>query len=667
MPSALNLTRRASGVYVLRLFVPKRLQAGVGSKEVHRSTGCRDRQLAMIVAAELAAQWHRALQDLKYMDPTKIAAGSLDLLGDGYIRLGEAAQLLGSDLRRLAGHLQWRKAPFFVMAAGWEGWAVDDVHDLSHEHDGLGQVTVDISEFALNQVGERGVVHRELQLRFSDEALAVAESSAGVAVCQFLAPPSLSRGFIVPLPGVTIQANQLLVRKRDVEGLRAWMATEQAATLPLQAEVRPALASPEVFSHCVPRHAETPLSEVLSRYVEAHRAFWRPNTLSTNEDRAAIFLSLAGDVPLREVDQDFMWSLVEKAKQLPDARHLVRRRFDQLTADANALIVLAEEHTLPRLTAQALAKLVAGFGEILNWAVKRGMLVRNPAAGLGEEAFKVVGGKRKAELEQRVPLSPDDLDKVFSAKWFSSGRGDRTKGGVFHFFRPYYYWLPLLGLYTGGRLNELSQLYLNDVKVDAEGGAYLDFNLDGEGKMDVDGAGGGAVDNSGKSLKNANATRVVPLHPRLLELGLLEYVGALREAGHSRLFPELKHDAVKGYGKAAGKWFNERFLGLELGLERDGTKTFHSLRHNFATALGDALVPTTIKAQLLGHARGDSVTEQRYDKGRQVGHLVPHLRQLSIALPQIAPFDANAGVEAVKDALKLKRSRGGLSNTFEKQ
>lgn len=39
-----------------------------------------------------------------------------------------------------------------------------------------------------------------------------------------------------------------------------------------------------------------------------------------------------------------------------------------------------------------------------------------------------------------------------------------------------------------------------------------------------------------KSLKTVNAIRQVPIHPRLIELGLLEYVDALKAAGYDRLF-----------------------------------------------------------------------------------------------------------------------------------
>lgn len=39
-----------------------------------------------------------------------------------------------------------------------------------------------------------------------------------------------------------------------------------------------------------------------------------------------------------------------------------------------------------------------------------------------------------------------------------------------------------------------------------------------------------------KSLKMVNAIRQVPIYPRLIEPGLLDYVNALKATGYDRLF-----------------------------------------------------------------------------------------------------------------------------------
>lgn len=110
--SAQYLYRRASGIYFVRLCVPARLKQAAGKGELHRFTGCRDFRLAKIVAAEMAAHWHRALEAVVGMDPRKIEAGSIELLGIGFIGLTKAAAELGAVPADLARRLADRGAKF---------------------------------------------------------------------------------------------------------------------------------------------------------------------------------------------------------------------------------------------------------------------------------------------------------------------------------------------------------------------------------------------------------------------------------------------------------------------------------------------------------------------------------------------------------------------------
>ena len=137
-------------------------------------------------------------------------------------------------------------------------------------------------------------------------------------------------------------------------------------------------------------------------------------------------------------------------------------------------------------------------------------------------------------------------------------------------FSPSWYWLPLLGAFSGARMNELAQLCLEDVYQAESGTWVVSFN-----------------DNApDKRLKNAASRRLLPVHPRLIELGLDRWAKALRGAGHTRLFPELPYDQGKGYSKAAVKQFSAYMA--RLGYKSDGKLTFHSFRHTFVNRLPDA-------------------------------------------------------------------------------
>ena len=131
MTGAQYLYRRSSGIYFIRLCVPARLKQAVGKGEIHRSTGCRDFRLAKIVAAEIAAHWHRSLEAVQKMDATKIKAGSLSLVGSGFIALERAASELGADALDLASRLHERGAAFFLNARDLTGWAASRLAESS--------------------------------------------------------------------------------------------------------------------------------------------------------------------------------------------------------------------------------------------------------------------------------------------------------------------------------------------------------------------------------------------------------------------------------------------------------------------------------------------------------------------------------------------------------
>jgi hypothetical protein len=654
MSSNQYLYRRASGTYFIRLCVPARLKSAVGKGEIHRTTGCRDYRLAKIVAAELAAHWHRAIQALERMDITKIKAGSIKLLGDGYVTLTEAAEALGATPLALANQLVTRRAHFFVETQGWRGWSVDDIYEaLHHNHDELGQVEVVIDESRLGGLQAQVKFNGRLRIRYHDDVISIIKSDAPVGVCQFLLGPSPLRGFICDLPGQPITSQMLEVRQVDVEALRLGLANQVTPAMLAVASPPPRVSSDMLAAV----DDSMKFSEFIVEYTKRKCGHLKHDQRRRRADQCQIFLDLMGDLRLAKIGRTTLRLFSDRIAKIPDERHNVKRKYRCPNASFSELIKLADEHNLPRLTINSQHRLLDGLSEIFDWAATESMMAKNPAKGLGGEVWKNSGATGTKPQDQRDPLSQDNLNQIFAATWFQKGTGEKTKIGKFYAYRPHYFWLPLLALLNGGRLNELSQLYLSDLPV-IEGVACLDFNLSGADKMDVDEVASTAPRATDKSLKTVNATRIVPIHQTLLDLGLLDYADALRNKGHTRLFPELKFDKNKGYGKAAGSWFNERFLGIQLGIERNGRKCFHSMRHNFATVLGAASCEINTKSDFMGHARTGSQAEIRYDKGT-LEKLKANIDAVTYSLPHIEKFNVKDGLQAVRDAVTLKESRGG--------
>jgi integrase len=178
----------------------------------------------------------------------------------------------------------------------------------------------------------------------------------------------------------------------------------------------------------------------------------------------------------------------------------------------------------------------------------------------------------------------NDLKKLFvKSKEYGQDKWGRSVHS--HFF-----WIPLIALFSGCRLEEICQLYIEDVQK-LEDVWCLDINED---KPD-------------KSVKKGER-RIVPLHPFIcVELNFIEYVKSLKDQ-EGRVFPELKRINDR-YGHSYGQWFG-RFKKRN-GII--GKKTFHSFRHTVITTLLEKDIPDHQISQLVGHITSGQTTS-RYGK-----------------------------------------------------
>lgn len=202
---------------------------------------------------------------------------------------------------------------------------------------------------------------------------------------------------------------------------------------------------------------------------------------------------------------------------------------------------------------------------------------RNP---FGKNTKLVVDDRAKVP---RLPFTKADLTAIFSTDLYRSGKRPLGGGGEAAF------WLPLLALLSGARQGELAQLRVADLAQDEETGVwYLDI-----------GTGGG------RNIKTASSRRKVPLHPALVDIGLLRYREALVAAGakpEASLWPALGLTLEAQPASAWSKWFT-RHLRDKAGIE-DRAKVFHSFRHTFKRLARDARLTEEVHDALTGHAGG---------------------------------------------------------------
>ena len=115
-------------------------------------------------------------------------------------------------------------------------------------------------------------------------------------------------------------------------------------------------------------------------------------------------------------------------------------------------------------------------------------------------------------------------------------------------------------------------------------------------------------DSEDKSVKTEAGNRIIPLHPKLLNLGLLDYMKQMENRNHHKLFPSLKKMKSTGYGTMISRWFRKYLI--RLGIKKKG-KNFHSFRHTVVNKLITKKVYEPFIKELIGHSHG-SITMDVY-------------------------------------------------------
>lgn len=252
-----------------------------------------------------------------------------------------------------------------------------------------------------------------------------------------------------------------------------------------------------------------------------------------------------------------------------------------------------------KLEVATINKYLQTYNDLFEWAKRNGHTGANHFSGL-----TIRHNKQRAQ-NKREAFSDGQVRMILAAVF-------ENRDGMIR--KDYQKWGPLIGVYTGARLNEIAQILLSDVR-QHEGIWCFDLNDDGDDKQ----------------LKTSSSKRLVPIHRQLIDHGLLAHVEGRRRAGQSKLFTGFTYCPKNGWGRNLGRWFNETLLP-ELDLKRKEL-VFHSLRHTVVTRLMQSGVPEPIVKALVGHAQ-QGVTQQNYFKeGYTLRQLDEALQKLDFSLP----------------------------------
>jgi integrase len=163
-----------------------------------------------------------------------------------------------------------------------------------------------------------------------------------------------------------------------------------------------------------------------------------------------------------------------------------------------------------------------------------------------------------------------------------------------YFVQNHLYWAYLILILTGMRPGEVGQIKCVDIQTDGE---FYYFDL-----RPFNARNGRVAIEDLRNLKTNSAGRVIPIHPLLIELGLLDRLLYLRKLGEERLFPEWE-EYTRGDGTT--RWSQPitkswQYVKKILKVVR-ADLTLYSTRHLMADWLDNSAIVQRTRNRILGH------------------------------------------------------------------
>ncbi|CAA2140044.1 Tyrosine recombinase XerC (plasmid) [Methylobacterium bullatum] len=333
------------------------------------------------------------------------------------------------------------------------------------------------------------------------------------------------------------------------------------------------------------RWSDMPLSKAIERYVSEEVS--KLSGTKHREDvprRLQTFLRAVGDKPVREIAPGDLKAYRNQLDLMPD-RFAARFKTDDLAKaiELNARRLKPYPHNGP-ITVNL--KYLGPVRRFFDFLVAENLIVTNPAAKIQSTQKELGSAKTK-----RHPLRVSQCN-VFLARTAQFPVPTSSR------------WVPLMMLFSGARPNELAQLQVDDLRLDFNGRPHLNVLTleEADGDTGPDEATARRHEADKRTVKTASGRRMIPIHPKLIEMGLLDLFERRRKTAqrtNALLFQDVKRDTYGHYGREVSRRLNRCLRQVGITNPR---LTLYSLRHTFRDACVEGGMPDQARRKMMGHA-----------------------------------------------------------------
>jgi integrase len=411
----------------------------------------------------------------------------------------------------------------------------------------------------------------------------------------------------VSLPNGTVFRNVQIDTDQDARQFDAMV--DKANQSPPPALV-PVVAAPKAK----PRKEDLLSHQIAVHLGDLERAKREKKTVLDSRHTLRLFAGIVGDKPVTELNGDDCRSFFDEVVFWP---RNASKQSGNAGLSVREIISKAKASGGEPPAAHTLSKHRQRLSVFLNFLLDNDRLQKNPLKGIAKAS------KFDAEDDTGRAFTQPELDAIFEPVAFAGWAAKY----------PHRLWAPLIGLFSGARITEVCQLYVDDIGMEH---GVPGFHIR-KGKP-------------GQKLKNKSSQRFIPIAQPLLDAGFLSFVEDMKAGGHERLFPHLPNADGNGYGRQMSRQFSTYIKSRGVS---DAGMGFHAFRHTLATRLDRAGIGHGTIARITGHGIGGGVLPKFYIDGPSLPERVEALGKFDAGL-QIPVYQSGQFASSLRAVSKAK-------------